>query len=268
MVYLANKSKCLERLGEEKLNNQGCLMRIVEYVEALNITIEFQDEYKTKIVTRYDDFIKGNVKNPYCPTVCGVGIIGVKYPATINGIITKEYNTWKHMLNRCYDKQIKLKYPTYEGVVCCNEWLLYENFYEWLHKQENFEQWLNGKRWGLDKDILVKRNKVYSPDTCCLVPQNVNVLFTKREADRGDYPIGVSLSGDKTCYVVQFSNPLLKNKTSNYIDRYSTINKAFLVYKKLKEDVIKHIAQEEYNKNNITKQCYEAMMNYEVEIDD
>ena len=266
-MKIANKNKCFERLGEERLNNQGCLMKIVEYVEALNITVEFQDKYNARIKSRYDDFIKGNIKNPYHPSVCGVGMIGVKYPATINGVITKEYNAWKHMLDRCYNDKIKNKYPSYENTICCDEWLLYENFYNWLHSQENFDKWLNGKRWALDKDILIKGNKVYSPETCCLVPQNVNVLFTKREAARGDLPIGVSLSSDKTYYVVQFSNPL-KNKTSKYADKCYTINGAFLSYKKLKEQTIKTVAQIEFLQGNITRRCYNAMMNYEVEITD
>ena len=45
--------------------------------------------------------------------------------------------------------------------------------------------------WELDKDILVKGNKIYSPDTCCFVPKEVNTVFTKRQSKRGDYPIGV-----------------------------------------------------------------------------
>lgn len=39
-------------------------------------------------------------------------------------------------------------------------------------------------------------------------------------------------------------------------------------YKPYKETIIKQVAQEEYDKGNITEKCYEAMMNYEVEIDD
>ena len=255
------------RVGKEKYNKQGNLMKIIEYNNSMDVFVEFQDEYKATIHTTYDNFLKGSIKNPYYKSVFEVGIIGSKYSTWINNKHTKEYGTWCRMLERCYSKKLKEKRPTYENVTCCNEWLLFENFYEWLHKQENFEKWFNGKRWGLDKDILVKKNKVYSPDTCCLVPQNVNVLFTKRESARGNLPIGVSLSGDQTHYVVQFSNPL-KNKTSKYADKCSTINDAFLSYKKLKEQTIKNIAQIEFSQGNITEQCYKAMMNYEVEITD
>lgn len=265
---MANKHKRFERLGEERQNNQGCLMKIVEYDNALDIVVEFQDEYKTRIKTRYSDFVKGDVKNPYYPIVYNVGILGVKYPATINGVATKEYNAWHGIIERCFSNKLKEKYPTYKNITCCNEWLNYENFYEWLHSQENFNKWLVNQKWNIDKDILVKNNKIYSPNTCCLVPQNVNVLFTKRNGNRGNLPIGVSLNNNKSYYIVQFSNPLTNDKNSNYVNKYSTIEEAFLSYKELKENVIKQIAKIEYDKGNITKECYIAMMKYEVEITD
>ena len=53
------------------------------------------------------------------------------------------------------------------------------------------------------------------------------------------------------------------------IGYYSTPEKAFyLGYKPYKENIIKQVAQIEYDNGNITEECYQAMMNYEVEIDD
>ena len=43
---------------------------------------------------------------------------------------------------------------------------------------------------------------------------------------------------------------------------------AFLAYKKYKEEIIKMTAKEEFQKGNISTECYKYMMNYEVEIDD
>lgn len=253
------------RLGEEKLNNQGCLMKIIEYIDKNNVIIQFQDKYKAEVHTNYQLFSKGIIKNPYYPSVYTVGIIGNKYPVSINCIKTKEYATWSHMLERCFDKKIKDKYPTYQNISCCNEWLYYENFYEWLHSQENFDKWYNGKRWSLDKDIIIKGNKVYSPETCCLVPQNVNSLFTKSSTMRGNFPIGVIRRGNR--YIAQCENPIHNKR--RHVGSYLTPEDAFYSgYKPHKEDLIKQVAQIEHDKGNITKKCYDAMMNYQVEIED
>ena len=254
----------INRLGEEKYNKQGCLMKIVEYNGFKDILVEFQDEYKTKVHTSYQAFLKGEVKNVYYPSVLNVGIIGNKYPKVENHKVVKEYETWVHMIKRCYSEKTKNRNQAYKDTTCCNEWLNYENFYEWLHNQPNFEQWLNGRRWDLDKDILLKGNKVYSSKTCCLVPNYINKLFTKSNLTRGDMPIGVSYSKRNKKYDAKFSN----NGHTKHLGYFGNKEDAFQTYKQAKEEYIKQVAQEEYNKGNITKQCYDAMINYEVEITD
>lgn len=257
-------NKCFERLGERGLNNQGCPMKIIVYNNFSDIIVEFQDRYKAKVHAAYREFKEGGIKNPYYPSVCGVGMIGTKYPSKINNKPTKEYKVWRAILDRCFIPHQKAKHPTYIDAACCDEWLLYENFYEWLHKQENLDGWLNGKRWAIDKDILHKGNKTYSPENCCLVPMNVNSLFTKCGAARGNTPIGVCERKDG--FEAWCKNPFTDR--IEYLGKYSTSNEAFYVYKKYKEKIIKQVAETEYSKGNITKSCYDAMMNYEVEITD
>ena len=251
-------------LNEEKLNNQGSLMKIVEYIDNRNIIVEFQDDYKFRVHNNYGNFQSGSIKNPFYPSVYGVGITGNKYPRSINCKMTKEYDTWIHILQRCFDNKLKEKQPSYIDKECCDEWLYYPNFYEWLHSQTNFDKWYNGKRWAIDKDILVKGNKVYSPDACCLIPQNVNCLFLKREAERGDYPIGVHYRED--CFIARCRNPF--TNTNEDLGFYSTPESAFQAYKTYKENIIRQVAEVEYEADNITEECYQAMMVYKVEIDD
>lgn len=239
-------------------------MKIVVYNDRTDIVVEFQDEHKSRVHTNYGNFQRGLVKNPYLPTVFGVGVIGTKYPVSINCKHTKDYTIWKSMLKRCYDFKTKEKQPSYKDIKCCEDWLNFEAFCDWLHGQPNYNKWLNGNRWALDKDILVKRNKEYNPDTCCLVPQNVNCLFLKREALRGDYPIGVRYWNDG--FMASCHNPFTDK--NEIIGSYSTPEKAFGAYKVYKEDIIKRVAEIEYKAGNITKECYETMINYEVEIDD
>lgn len=252
------------RIGKENINHHGYKMKIVEYNDSNNVIVEFQDEHKARVHTTYQHFGFGDVKNPYSKSVLGIGMIGVKYPSTVNNKHTKEYIAWRSMLVRCYDSKYKQDFPTYSDVVCCEEWLYFENFYEWLHNQENFNKWLNGDKWAVDKDILVKGNKVYSPEKCCLVPYNINALFVRQDNSRRNLPIGVHER--KYGYQAIYSNPYTHKAEA--IGRRKTIEETFDIYKAHKENVIKQVAQEEYNKGNITKECYEAMMKYEVEITD
>lgn len=258
----------MNRLYEEKLNNQGCPMKIIEYNNTSDIVVEFQDDYKYRTNTIYANFKSGSVRNPYCPSIYGIGITGCKYPTKTktNDRPTKEYSIWRSILERSFVEKIKEKQPTYKDVSCCSEWINFENFYEWLHSQPNFNKWYEGNRWAVDKDILHKGNKVYSPENCCLVPINVNCLFLKRESERGKYPIGVRYKDDDG-FLASCHNPFTNR--NEQIGSYSTPENAFYFgYKPYKEDIIKRVAQIEYDKDNITKECYDAMMNYVVEITD
>lgn len=252
---------------EENYNFQGCLMKIITYINANDMFIEFQDEYKAIIHGAYREFKNGKIKNPYYPAVYNIGMIGQKYATRINNKEIKEYKIWHSMLQRCYDKKTKNQHQYYQDVYCCDEWLLFENFYEWLHSQPNFDKWINGSRQAIDKDIIVKHNKEYRPDLCSLVPVNVNSLFTKHDKARGEYPIGVYYVKRNNTYKAQCNNPFQNNKRV-WLGEYSTPISAFKQYKIYKERVIKEVAKDEYSKGNITEQCFNAMMNYQVEITD
>ena len=256
-----------KRIGMTKQNKQGHTMKVIDYIDSNNVIVEFQDAYKEIVRCNWNSFVSGSIKNHYAPFVCGVGMSGSKYPTVVNGKRTKEYLAWNSMLTRCYTKTIvnnENYYSRYEKVEVCDDWLLFEKFYEWIHEQENFSKWLSGDKWEIDKDILFKGNKIYSPDTCVLVPHNINSLFIKSNKARGKYPIGVTYKTRDGVFEAQCN----VNGKETYIGRFHDEYSAFLAYKKYKESLIKQIAQEEFDKCNITKECYEAMMRYEVEITD
>ena len=96
----------------------------------------------------------------------------------------KAYQAWSNMLTRGYSKKYKNERTTYKDVTVCEEWHNFQNFAKWFE-----ENYIEG--WHLDKDILVKGNKVYSEGACCFVPPEINNLFTKADRIRGKYPIGV-----------------------------------------------------------------------------
>lgn len=120
--------------------------------------------------------------------VQGVGINDANYVVrpTINGklVTCPFYGVWKGMLTRCYSSKYHERRPTYLGCSVFQEWLTFSNFRAWMETQDYI-----GKE--LDKDILFKGNKIYSPQTCVFVPANVNLLLTDCINKRGNYLIGV-----------------------------------------------------------------------------
>ena len=257
-----------ERLGETRKNKEslgGCEMKIIKYNGYKDIIVEFQDKHKTKIHTTYQHFEKGDVKNPYYPSVYGVGYIGEgKYKITINNKKTDAYKVWYGMLQRCYDPYMLNKRPTYIDCYICEEWHNFQNFAKWFYKHY-YE--CNGEKMHLDKDILFKGNKIYSPENCILVPERINTLFIKCDASRGKYPIGVCWDKENNKFRADYSI-LDKNneKKRIHLGRYNTFEEAFNVYKKFKENYIKDVADK--YKKIIPIELYDAMYRYEVEIDD
>lgn len=256
----------LNRIGEERLNNFGSKMIIIEYRGALDIDVYFPEYNWIAKSTRYNVFKIGNIKCPYEKRYYEVGYLGEgKYKASENSENTKCYNSWHDMLRRCYDPKLHKKRPTYKNCEVCEEWLNFQNFAKWY--EDNYYE-VDDKKMCLDKDILVKGNKIYSPKTCIFVPNDINVLFTKHDNNRGNYPIGVSYNKANkkfiaNCNIYDFKE---NKKKRIYLGCYDTPEKAFEVYKQYKEKYIKEVA--DYYKDQISEKLYNVLYNYEVEITD
>ena len=257
MKYLNDVSykDCADKLC--KSLNSGDF-KILKYNDTANVVIQFlKTGYETTV--RLTNIRNGNVKDPYLPSVYGIGVFGIKYPSRVNGVKTKEYKLWHSMLVRCYSDTIKKKHPTYIGCEVSDNFKSYEYFYEWCQKQIGF----GNKGWHLDKDLLVKGNRVYSEDSCVFLPQEVNTLLTKRTNSRGEYSIGVSWSKTSKAFVATVA----KNKgKTEWLGYFNTEIEAFKAYKKAKESFVKE--QADKWKSQIDERAYEALMNYTVEITD
>ena len=255
-----------EIIGIEKNNKYGSLMRIVECkkdVRKIKIYFPQYDYYK---YSSWQHFQEGAVKSPYCPSVFGIGYLGEgKYKAYENGKQTLYYTRWKAILNRCY-YNYKDKNKTYTDICQIEDYLLnFQNFASWLDEQLKKCPF---KEWYIDKDILEKGNKIYDRQHMVLVDRRLNNLFTKSEAIRGEYPIGVNYHKLKMCFEVSCSVYEDNKKKNIYLGRFS-INepfRAFTCYKNFKEKYIKQVADE--YKDLIPKELYEAMYRYKVEITD
>ncbi len=237
-----------DRIGEKFKNKKGENYTIIEYNTFKDCVIQFEDGTIIKNLI-YSNVRKGEVKNPNFPAILGVGYIGVgKYKASDdNKKHNKIYLTWYCMFQRCYSELHQIKAKTYKDCSVVEEWHNFQNFAQWYENNyvEGFE---------LDKDILVKGNKMYSPKTCCFILKEINNVF--KGSKQGKFTRGVNAAGNKFRASYQ----------SKHIGSYSTPEQAFQAYKTAKEKHIKEVA-EKY-KNQITKEVYNALYNYQVEITD
>lgn len=117
------------------------------------------------------------------------------------------YKRWIHMLARCYSKRELNLRPTYHGCTVCEEWHRFSNFKRWMESQD----W-QGKQ--LDKDLLVKGNKIYSPDTCIFISQQLNSFSNDMKASRGQWPLGVDFNKRMGKFHARCCNPITKKHDS------------------------------------------------------
>jgi hypothetical protein len=168
------------------------------------------------------------------------------------------YKTWFQMLRRCYNKEWKNEHPTYQDCTVCDEWLYFSNFKKWFDDPNN--GYIKG--YFLDKDVRVKGNKIYSPETCCFLPPKISSITTQSNALRGALPIGVSSCENKFRVRLSERNKLI------HLGTFNTKEEAFLAYKQEKERHIKELAEEYYKKSEINKAAYEGLLSFKISIND
>ena len=242
--------------GSKYKVNCGATLTIVEDLGWDNVIVRFDSGYVTK--TQRSSILKGTVKDKLFRSVYGVGYHGVGEYDWVSHKVA--YRTWVDVLKRVY---VENKSRTsYLNVSVCDEWHNFQNFAEWFYNQEfHVAKDENGKRYDLDKDILVKGSKTYSPETCCFVPNEINCLFIRNKRFRGSLPIGVTKSGKR------FAARLSKGFGNRvYLGSFKTETEAFLAYKQAKELYLKELAEKW--KDKIDDRAYNVLMNYEVDIDD
>lgn len=165
-----------------------------------------------------------------------------------------QYSLWVKMLQRCYSRAWKDRYPTYEDCSVSEEFKYFQNFSKWCETQIGFGS--NG--YQLDKDIIYIGNKQYNRDSCAFVPAQINKLLNNNGVTRGEYPVGVCWHRASSKLQVR----LKKGGKYHYFGLYDSVEDASTVYKAVKESYVKEVA--ERYKDFIDPRVYQALMKWKV----
>lgn len=155
---------------------------------------------------------------------------------------------WRSMKARCYSSNL----PSYADCTVCKEWILdYKAFSNWFI--ENLYD-CGGEKLELDKDLFSNGKKIYSPDTCCLLPRRINRALAYKKSSYSIFPTGITINSSGNYRASVCSGHSHLGKT------FHTLDEAVEFYCKAKERNIKRLATayENYIPDNI----YNALMEY------
>lgn len=187
-------------IGMNFTSNKGEVFSIIKYDSSYKVTIEFKSNGYRKVITlsqaragsvrntlkvetdkidkKYESqrvnkeksivraLVKDYEKN-YINTIKeNIEIPPIEYDKDEYPMY---YSRWRGLFDRCHGKnRLKLKNISYRSCSICKEWHNFQNFAKWC----NDNNLCNGMC--VDKDILIKGNKIYSPDTCIVIPDEIN----------------------------------------------------------------------------------------------
>jgi len=163
-------------------------------------------------------------------TIFGIGVNDVP-----DAIGSKLYTVWSSMLRRCYSEIYQKNKPSYKEFSVCEQWLKLSGFREWF-----IDNYLEG--FELDKDILIPTARIYSPETCCFVPREVNSLLIARNGKGGK--LGVYYKTKNKAWCAQVQNPITKK--NQYLGLFLDEHSASQAYYKAKQIILDHYA-DKYN---------------------
>jgi len=150
---------------------------ITKYNNALDVDIKFlKTNFESKI--EISQARKGKVKDYSLPLVRNIGIVGRRIKKGESKIII---DTWNNMLGRVYCESYLNKNTSYKKVTIHKEWLCFSNFEKWYLKNKPKNKNI---KYNLDKDLLSGKHLIYSPSTCCFLPEEINLAIRKNIKNR------------------------------------------------------------------------------------
>lgn len=188
------------------------------------------------------EFIRKPINKVRKSLVQGVGINDADYVTVYktNGreITCPFYRKWRNMLKRCYNPIYLDKRPTYEGCRVCTKWLRFSNFRKWMITQD----W-QGK--DLDKDLLIKGNKVYSPSRCVFINSSTNKAIAESRSSKNKRGLlaGVTLNKNSGKYSSRVRKGIPSK--NHYLGSYLTEKEAHNIWRLEKAIHFKNLANSE-----------------------
>lgn len=187
--------------------------------------------------------------------VAGIGVYDRgKYQARYGQEFNPYYRKWSNMIRRCYAPSYQKLTNAYKGCTVHEDFLNFQKFMLWAEVQIGF----GNLDFELDKDLLAEGSKIYSPDCCVFIPQEINKVTNNSPRQRNHNLVGVRqyVKGGR------FNSCLYVDGKPVNLGLFETEEEAFVAYKFAKESNIKRLANK--FKDVIDNRVYCKLINFNV----
>lgn len=215
-------------VGMEFVNKKGFKWRVVDCVRLKHVLVESLEWMPYEVFTKKDQILRGNLLYPYgkhkdgCYKGEGSWLYSVKNPYM---------QLWCGIRSRTLNDNFKQKHKSYLNCTLCPEWMCLQNFCDWA--DSTYPKEFPDVAWEIDKDLL-SNSGVYSPETCCWLPKEIN-LFLSKKSEKGIYE-KEGKRGSSFALFVREGTEVYKEKKGHYIGSYPTYADAVAKWKEVKQN--------------------------------
>lgn len=245
------RKESIVQVGKEFSTNTYGILLVKEIISGTKALVEFKDTGYIRVAAKCD-IIAGKVKDLLMPSIYGVGYLGGEVYTKTNSKCA--YDRWVSMLCRCFNTDSKNYIENYHRVRVCSEWCNFQNFAKWWYSQTGCAN----KGWQLDKDILSCGNGLYSPETCCIVPKEINMAVITSRVE-GDFKYGSDYKEDLNKYAVRVNRSGLGQR---YVGLYAAMEDAAEAYRLEKARYVRELAEK--FKEHIDSTVYSKLIEWVV----
>lgn len=219
---------------------------VIEGLKKSRLKIRFVETGHEVVVTK-GNAVKGAVRDVMRKHYFGVGFVGTGVSRVKD---VRSFAVWVGMLERCYSTEY-LNGGAYQGCYVADEWHCFKIFQEWYEAQPYCDI------YEIDKDLLVKGNRLYSPQTCVLLPKHLNIALQGKRKNMGAYPCGVYYKKKNKNFIAQLA---YGDGVQRHLGSFSTWQEAADAYNNAKTDQIRNLA--ETHKDVLDPRAHSAMSSW------
>lgn len=234
-------------------NNKGTLT-VLEYVKAIKVLVKHNDEFGHEMWTQADRIRKGCVRNPFEKHSNGLSFTGYGYCCKIPKKNRDEiYRMWRGVVQRTLSEKYEMHKTnrSYDGATLCDRWHNFQTFCQDVYENAGYKS-----GYQIDKDLLLKGNKHYSPETCCFLPAYINLTISIMYKTGNSLPVGVNIKGS------HYEAAISCRGRRKLLGSFLKVEDAHTAYVKAKESYVKDLALE--YKEVLGKTEFDALMSWTV----